>query len=184
MDRKTTAAAVAMIAITFTLAMTAAAQLGVFGQDAPASAAPVVTAAASTAAGDTAASLLVAPQSAPVAIVSGPGAGGGGQRPSSAGSGLTGTGTTSPAPATDGATPTSATTAATTATTAPTTTAAATTAPPTTAGGRPTLYTVSGWLVPANYSVPSKWWTRSIPDFPLGTWAKCKLEDEGWACEH
>ena len=38
MDRKTTAAATAMIALTFTLGMAAAAQLGVFGQTAPTSA--------------------------------------------------------------------------------------------------------------------------------------------------
>ena len=184
MDRKTTAAATIMIAITFTLGMTAAAQLGVFGQPAPTSAAPLITGPGSTAPGETVPATLIALQTVPGAPVGVPGAGGGAQRPAAAASGLTGSGTATTAPAgqapTTPTTATPTTAAATTPTTAPTTTAA----PPTTAGGRPALYTVSGWLVPANYSVPTKWWTRSIPDFPLGNWSKCKLEDEGWACEH
>lgn len=49
---------------------------------------------------------------------------------------------------------------------------------------RPVLYTVSGWPIPSNYSVPSKWWGSPIPDYPLGTWTKCALEDDGWACEN
>lgn len=47
----------------------------------------------------------------------------------------------------------------------------------------PVLRTVSGWPIPSNYYVPSKWWGAAIPDYPLGNWTKCALEDDGWACE-
>lgn len=181
MDRRTTAAATIMIALTFTLAMTAAAQLGVFGQPEPTSAAPIATALGTAATPETAPATLIDTATIPGALVTVAPASAGGQRSAPAAGGPAGTtGTTAPAAATTPATPATPATTATTATTAPTTTAA----PSTTTGGRPTLYTVSGWLVPANYSVPSKWWTKPIPDFPLGTWAKCKLEDDGWACEH
>jgi hypothetical protein len=61
-----------------------------------------------------------------------------------------------------------------------TTSVATTVPPPTTRAG---LYTVSGWLIPSNYDVPSKWWGQDIPDYPVGNWSKCALEDDGWACE-
>ncbi len=179
MDRRTTAAATIMIALTFTLAMTAAAQLGVFGQAEPTSAAPIATLPGTAAAGQSAPATSIDASTAPAAPVTVAAAAAGGQRSTPAANGpANDTGTTAP-----GAATTPATTPGTTATTTATT-AATTTATPTTTGGRPTLYTVSGWLVPANYSVPSKWWTKPIPDFPLGNWAKCKLEDDGWACEH